>query len=349
MTNLDISVYQAAFQDTTNPAVITDGNLVIREVNSAFLNVTGYNRCDVIGQTPDVIFEDQQVFEELIEELTNTGRWEGEFKLRTKNGQNIYGQGSAFAIRNENGDITAFSGSFTDLTERKQYEDTLKILNRVLRHNLKNDANVIQGYITAVRDNLDDDKPQLKEFLAKATNKVDSLLDHSDTARSLQSLISDEEYDNVRPMDIEQIVEKQLRTARVNYPQASLSYESTDEGNVCILADDAIYEVFTAVIENAVEHNDKETPTVTLKINADEDFVTIAVVDNGPGIPEDRQDVIFGREERNQLHHGRGFSLFFVDNVLQKYHGNVWVENNDSKDGTTFYLKLPRTMELPNE
>lgn len=342
MTDIDTSVYKVAFQKTNNPAIITDPDFTIRDVNPAFLEFTGYDRNEIIGKTPNVVFHQQDIYLNMADNLLNGDRWDGSFEATTKAGRTVYGRGSAFPVNDANGDPQAYAGFFTDLTERKQYEDTLKILNRVLRHNLKNDANVILGYITTVRDELDDDRTDLKRFLSKSESKIHSLLNHSDTARNLQSLLSEDTKGNVRPVRIDKIVERQVRSAQSDFSNADFSFDTQPDKYVYGVADDSIHEVLDALFENAVQHNTNDNPTVNVSVETDDHFVTISVTDNGPGIPDDRKNIIFGREEHDQLHHGQGFSLFFVDNVVEKYNGNIWVENNDNKPGATFYLKLPR-------
>jgi PAS domain S-box-containing protein len=347
MTDIDVGVYEVAFEETNNPAIITDPNFIVRDVNQALLDFTGYERDEIIDQPPTSVFSNEDTYSELITTLSEDERWTGNFEAQTKSGVTVHGRGSAFPITNDNGDVEAYAGFFTDLTQRKQYEDTLKILNRVLRHNLKNDANVILGYITTVRDELNDDT--LESFLSQAESKINSLLNHSDTARNLQTLLSGETRENIRPVRIDAIIDSQIRSANSQFQNADIQFtDRPDDDYVFALADDSIYEILMALLENGVQHNTKDDPAISVGLDVGDDFVTVRIRDNGPGIAKDRQDIIFGREEKDQLHHGQGFSLFFVDKVVQKYSGNIWVENNSDGDGATFYLNLPRPDETPD-
>lgn len=346
MTDIDLDVYKATFDETNNPALVTDTNFIIQDINQAFVDFSGYEKEDIIGETPDVVFHEESIYTEMATQLAKGERWEGGFEATTKAGRAVYGRGSAFPIEDDDGNLKSYAGVFTDLTERKRYEDTLKIVNRVLRHNLKNDANVILGYITTVREQLNND--ELDGFLGKAEAKVDSLLNHSDTARNLQTLLSGTDQETIQPVRIDTVIESEIRSAKTQYEDATITFVNPPESYVFALADESIYEILIALFENAIHHNDTENPRLDVSLETDPDFVTIRVKDNGPGIAEGRKDIIFGREERDQLHHGQGFSLFFVDNVIQKYKGDIWVENNSDQDGASFYVKLPRPDETPS-
>ncbi len=127
-----------------------------------------------------------------------------------------------------------------------------------------------------------------------------------------------------------------------SYSSAS---SSTGSGSI-VAADDAVGVAFEAVFTNAVEHNDSSVPRANFHLETEGSHATVEVEDNGPGVPEDEHDLIFGREEVSPLHHGQGLDLFFVDHLMEKYGGNVWVEDGD--DGALFKLRF-RTVELSDE
>ncbi|MFW6318047.1 MAG: histidine kinase N-terminal 7TM domain-containing protein, partial [Halorubrum sp.] len=70
----------------------------------------------------------------------------------------------------------------TDVTESRRYEQRLQVLNRVLRHDLKNDTNVIGGYADLLRDHVDEGGD---EYLDIIDRKVETLTHLSDQAREI--------------------------------------------------------------------------------------------------------------------------------------------------------------------
>jgi K+-sensing histidine kinase KdpD len=65
----------------------------------------------------------------------------------------------------------------------------------------------------------------------------------------------------------------------------------------------------------------------------------IRVRDNGPGVPPEQEDLVFGREDIDVVHHGTGLGLFLVDSIVSNYDGTVWIEENDP-EGAVFAIRL---------
>jgi len=70
----------------------------------------------------------------------------------------------------------------TDVTEIRRSEQRLQVLNRVLRHDLKNDTNVIGGYANLLRNHVDEEGD---DYLDIIDRKVETLTHLSDQAREI--------------------------------------------------------------------------------------------------------------------------------------------------------------------
>ncbi len=332
MGRTDPSIYKTAFRETKNPAIITDENFVVRDVNEACVDFTGYSRDELVADTPLKLFSEPEIYEEMIKSLADGEPWVGGFETTTKDGRMIYGRGSCVRIEID-GELRGYAGFFSDLTERRQYEQSLRILNRVLRHNLRNDANVVLGHIDLAIEKMDN--KEVCQSLSTARKRIDSIVKYAETARNLDELLSERTAPSLSPVHLDELLRAKLETVRERYPDAEFV---TELGNspTFVAADDAIGTAVEALFENAVEHNDATTPTVTVRLETEAPHVTLTVADNGPGIPDDQHDLIFGREEVSPLHHGQGLDLFFVDRLIEKYGGDIWVEDGD--EGAVFKL-----------
>jgi signal transduction histidine kinase len=106
----------------------------------------------------------------------------------------------------------------------------------------------------------------------------------------------------------------------------------------------AIQQALINLLDNALKFSPPET-TVELVIRQETDFLTIAIRDQGPGIPEQEQRAIFERFYRlgNELRRetpGTGIGLSIVKHIAEAHGGSVSVRNSQP-DGATFTLKLP--------
>lgn len=330
------AIYKGAFERIGTPSFIADTNFIIRDMNEAGLAFTGYEYDEIVGEPATVVASDEGVYIEIVETLVDGETWSGDFELRTRDDNTVIGQGSAAPIIVE-GETRAFVAVFIDKTKERQYQNTSEVLNRLLRHDLRNDLNALYGYIQQVRLRTDDE--EALTYLDNAKEKVNQIISKSERARELRDYLTRTYEAANQPVQLDHALHEALMENIREFDGAEFYFEDIPE--VTVLADQLLSTILDAVIENAVVHNDSDRPVVKVEVDEREREVVVSVSDNGPGVPAGREDLIFGREEVDQLHHGSGVSLFFVDNVLQSYHGDIWVESGES-EGATFKIELQR-------
>lgn len=108
--------------------MVTDAQGKILRVNPAFTQMTGYSIEEVVGQSPAILKSGQHdaaYYQQMYDSLANMGYWEGEIWNRRKNGE-IYPEWLVVsAVRDGDGVITNYVGSFTDISERKAAEEKI--------------------------------------------------------------------------------------------------------------------------------------------------------------------------------------------------------------------------------
>ncbi|QLG61218.1 sensor histidine kinase [Halorarum salinum] len=333
-------LHRRAFREIANPAIIADTGFIVTDVNDAILELTGYERPELVGSTPLMLVDDDAVYEEIIDALSAGKSWVGDFESTTKDGRLVYGRGSATPLVLD-GETRGYVVVFTDMTRHRRYEESLRILNRVLRHNLRNDANVVLGHVERVAEAVSD--PTLTESLDTAANRVEDMLGRARTTRRFGGILTGGDSDSLEPTDLASAVGDALED--VPTQQVVVSVSGT-EGPVEVLADDMLVPALRAVVENAVEHNDKTVPRVDVGVSETDEHVVLSIADNGPGIDPRRHEQVLGRNERTQVDHGEGLSLFFVDRLMEMYGGVVDVRSNEPR-GTVFDLHFRRPGSPP--
>lgn len=111
----------------------------------------------------------------------------------------------------------------------------------------------------------------------------------------------------------------------------------------------ALREVFANLVSNAVHHLDKSDGQVRIEHQSSAESHTFAVIDNGPGVPLDKQPHIFNPFFRagTGQHDGKGLGLYFVRRIVEEHGGRVWVEPADN-GGSRFLFSLPVDGRRPN-
>ncbi|PSQ04674.1 hypothetical protein BRC97_10620 [Halobacteriales archaeon QS_6_71_20] len=339
MPTIEPHLYREAFRETVDPTVIADTDLVITDANAAARELTGRSREELVGSTPRR-FVDDDVYEEIVETVRDGDPWIGEFECTSTNGRVAYARGSVSPLVVD-GRTRGYVAVFADTTRNRRYEESLRILNRVLRHNLRNDANVVLGHIERVADEVADrvDPPEvtgLLDSLDTASDRIDDMLDRARTTRRFSGVLAGDNG-TLRPVDLATAVEDAVADA----PTAGVEVADEVSGPVPVIADEMLSAALHAVVENAVEHNDSSEPRLTLAVTEHREGVVLSVADNGPGIDPSRYDEIFGNGEHTQVEHGEGLSLFFVHRLMELYGGGVSVRPNEP-EGTVFDLRFRR-------
>ncbi|WP_323674972.1 histidine kinase N-terminal 7TM domain-containing protein [Halorubellus sp. PRR65] len=232
-------------------------------------------------------------------------------------------------------DITEMKHRERELEERENQLNLLrKVLSRVLRHNIRNKLVTIRGNAADIHERSDDAfARERSEWIADAG---DSLLAISEKARTVESIVDDAD-DAVR-LDLADVAARAVDEYREDYPETTFAVDATAAPTVR-----AIPGLETAVgylVENAAEHNDPPDPRVTVRVAATDDGPALAVVDNGPGIPDHELDVL-GENEETALAHSDGIGLWVVKWSVDASNATLTFDVDDG--GTTVTVAFDAT------
>ncbi|WP_380676805.1 sensor histidine kinase [Salinigranum sp. GCM10025319] len=232
---------------------------------------------------------------------------------------------------------TGFDELLDELAEREHALERrgqrLDVLNRVLRHNLRNDLGVILGYADMLRDAESADTRSAAELVHQ---RATTLVEVAEKARETQGLMADRSTDPGR-IDIGSALHEAIEDLDVRFP--AVRFDVDVPTSAYAVAIPRITAALRNVCENACEHNDAETPRVDVSLaSLGEDRLRISVADNGPGIPSHEVDVL-RRGHETQLDHGSGLGLWLVQWAVDGSGGVLAVESNDPR-GTVVTIDL---------
>lgn len=210
----------------------------------------------------------------------------------------------------------------------------LSVLNRVLRHDVRNKTNVVLGYAQLLEDTAAD-----RDAVAAIENAARSLTEIADRARRVQSIVEEE---SPHPVDLTACLEELLVDWRDQYPDARLSADVADGATVETYP--AIRIALAALLENAIEHDPRPESECELDVSVrwpptQAGVVEVHIADNGPGIPDGEQ-IVFSDEPETQLGHSRGTSLWLTRWVVEESGGELTVDSAAST-GTHIQIRLP--------
>jgi len=126
----ELRIAAAAFESQEG-MMVTDANKVILKVNRAFTEITGYTAEEVVGQTPKFLRSDRHnegFYRAMWESIHQAGGWQGEVWDRRKNGEIYPIWLTITAVKSDNGIVTHYVGTHTDITERKAADEQIAFL-----------------------------------------------------------------------------------------------------------------------------------------------------------------------------------------------------------------------------
>ena len=341
----ELRQFREAADASGHAIYITDTDGTIEYVNPTFEEITGYSREEIVGETPAVLQSgecDEKFYEELWETLLAGEKWNHEMVDETKAGERVVLEQTISPVVTEDGAVKKFVAVAQDITDRKRYEkrlesqrDDLELLNQVVRHDIRNDLQLVKGYADMLKESVTEEAYGDLETVREA---VENAIDLTGSARDLADVMlqSDSETTTV---DLGSTLQQQVRELRAEHPNAEIRLEEPLP-ETAVTADSMLGSVFRNLLNNAIQHNDKDTPEVAVAVGREDGSVRVRVADNGPGVPDGQKAEIFGKGEKGLDSAGTGIGLYLVQSLVDSYGGDTRVEDNDPT-GAVFVVTLP--------
>ncbi|MFB6178456.1 MAG: ATP-binding protein, partial [Halorientalis sp.] len=325
------------FESASDALLLVDPDAdAIVDCNERAATILGYDDPSALQSVApsEICREDPTNYQRLVEavERDGRGRIEGLTCLRRDGGQ-IPTEVTASTI--ELGGEAIIIASLRDISDRQRREQALDVFNRVLRHNIRNDMNVVIGHASLIETDVTDD--DLAESAAEIRRTGEKLTDLGEKARTVQKL--DDRQTDREQVDIRSLLDRVARSVEAAYPEASIDIEGPATADAAV---DSTVDVATReLLENAIVHVSADQPTVSVSLSPvdDEHRLAVTISDEGAGLPPQDCAVLEGESE-TPLSHGSGLGLWLTNWVVTSNGGTVSVvESGD--DGTTVRLAFP--------
>lgn len=216
-----------------------------------------------------------------------------------------------------------------DVTEDRRREQRLDVLNRVLRHNLRNDLNVVYGFAEQLEAN--------EEYDSKAVelikDRTQSLLSTGEKARAIEAFL---DRDQTGTVNVATLLDHEVERLRKRYDDVEVTVRSLPEETHC---QRGVSAVVRDLLENAAQHNTSNSPAVRVTARRHGQELVIEISDNGPGLPENERVVLESGQE-TPLEHGSGLGLWLVAWGIRELNGVVEFDDSD-EEGCTVIVRVP--------
>lgn len=221
-----------------------------------------------------------------------------------------------------------------DITEKKLRTQQIRILDRTLRHTIRNDMNVIRGYAETIES---ESSGEVAEYAQHIIEFSDSMLAMTERERNITELLSKNSVP--RSTDIGLLVANLLNRASSEYP--SIEFKENIEPDSFARATDEIGVAIDELIANAIRYAKDSNPIVDVHVTQSEEAIEVRVSDNGPEIPVIDRAILDGEEDIDQLSHGSGLCFWLVYLAVRESNGEVEYRRRD-EGGNELIIDLPR-------
>jgi len=320
----------------------------ILEVNERTEELLGYTESELVDQPIETIHPSEETdrYREKFAETVAKGRIQfskfddgTQIYLCAKDGERIPVDICAKVI-DKTTDPVLF-GVARDISEMKAYESEIEqlagelaVVNRVIRHDIRNDMAVISGWIDQLYGDLEEPPEELFERLRR---KSQSVIELTDTVKDYVEMIEGDAEATLESVLINDIVETEIAAIEQAYDEVHVSAEEIPTQPV--IANSLLASVFRNLFHNAVQHNDKPVAEIEVTVEDRAETIVIKVGDNGPGISEARRATIFGKGNKGLESSGTGIGLYLIGELTDTFGGDVWISDNEP-EGTVFSVEL---------
>ncbi|UTF52093.1 histidine kinase N-terminal 7TM domain-containing protein [Natronosalvus rutilus] len=333
--------YQSMIEKSPNVVATVDESWTLRYASPSITRVLGYEPARLVGRSllEYVHPDDREDVRELRSQVREQSRT-GSVQHRVRH---VDGTWSLFRTMIE--PLFDGAGEFvvtgTDVTGERIYEQRLQVLNRVLRHDVKNNVNVITGYAGLLEDHVDADG---ESYLETIEEKATALAELSELARDVDMVLHGEA--DHRTVDMAAAVDAATERLQRRYDDAAVTVDvdidvDVDDNEKALALVNPLYSsAIDNVLKNAVEHSDRSTPSIEVTVDQTETTVDVIIADDGPGIPAVEQEVLTAGRETS-LEHASGLGLWLVNWVVARSGGDVEFAENEPR-GSIVRLQFPR-------
>jgi len=321
--------------------------------NDAICRQLGYSREDLMGmnyRTYTSPEEAKRVFQ-IYNQIYLTGKPNEMFRAEQirKDGKRISVEYSAFALRNDSGEIIGFRGVGRDITERKAVEQQVLMTNKLasigelasgVAHELNNPLTAVMGYAQLLVDN-NDVPPHVKSDLDKVYQESQR------AAKIVQNLLSFAR--RRRPektyFDVNDLVQRTLELRSYELKTTNISvYVNLGPDLPEIKADyHQIQQIIMNILINAEQalSEARRRGKITMTTSAADGRIRISIADNGHGILKDNISKIFDPFfTTKEVGKGTGLGLSVCHGIVTAHGGKIYVESERGR-GSTFIVELP--------
>ncbi len=360
--------YRQIFEADLSGFFIANPSGKVLLCNQVFAGILGFTSvAEVVGRNIATFYRKTDAWAGVVGTLWDGKKIENsEMELLRCDGEVVHILCNGIGRIDDQGQLLEIQGHMMDISKQKHLEmklvraqkmEAIGLMAGGVAHDLNNILSGIINYPELMLAKLDTDSPlrkplqSIKESGLRAAAVVADLLTVARGAANVR------EVHNIHEMAIEYLNSPECSRLRALYPNIAIRLQSLTQNASILCSPVHIKKCFMNLVTNAVEaienvglvqlviREEQKTDGEDGEVESQE-YVTIEVIDDGPGISEKDRERIFEPFYTKKVmgKSGTGLGLAVVWNTVQDHGGKIQVTSGSQ--GTAFRLLFPRQEKL---
>lgn len=357
-----VEEYEHLFNSVTEAIYIQSESGVFLAVNDVVLTMYGYEREELLGQTPELLADPEHLDLEALHTVlasafagqVQTFEWWG----RRRSGEvfpkevvlkpgHFGGQKVVIAMAREISERQQADARLQAAVLRQAESERLRALGQLaagVAHDFNNALTAILGFADAMKDRIDD-----RNFMLRGLDVIQQAgRGAAATVRRIQVFARDRRLTEMRALDLGQVVADAVEMTRPRWDRDAgargvpleVHVTSGDE-TLCVTGNDGeLREVIVNLIFNAIDAM-PDGGVIEVETQAVNELIVVAVRDHGEGISSHAIKKIFEPFFSTKGPDGTGLGLSVSHGIIRRHGGEVRVKS-ELGEGSVFSLELPR-------
>ncbi|PKP48651.1 MAG: hypothetical protein CVT94_07720 [Bacteroidetes bacterium HGW-Bacteroidetes-11] len=341
-----------------------DEEFIINSWSSGSTKIFGYEPDEVIGESFNIIFTEEDLKNGIpkreIETALKEGRATDNRWHIAKDKSLFYAYGLIFPLTGIDGEMLGYVKILRNLTEKKQSDDAIKryvkeleelnthkeSVMAILSHDLRSPLTAIIGVTKFLKEHFHKMTPEavqeMLDLLYKSSTDELEMLDYLvEWARIKYA----SDVFTPTKLNLTQYIDRVIDTFKEAATLKAINLHREIEENTTVFADGKmLISIIQNIVSNAIKHTGNRG-TITVSAKCSDDKIIVQIKDTGVGMSKEITDQLFTHQmktlsEARKKNKGAGIGLLLVKGFLEKNNGEIWVESIEG-EGSSFYFTLP--------
>jgi len=332
---------------------------VFSQVNDVLLEYTGYSEEEFLNMnfTELLTEESLNLFIDRMEKVRKGERIPNaaEFEIITKDGRHLWVLIMAkwFYENNVRTKATVIAHNITETRENEQLRAEMarkrSEFMAITSHELRTPLAIIKGYLDILHSKRGEmTEEEIESSFMRVNKNVERLEDLITSVSELTRIERGIFSLNLETIDLQKwLTEIMLPYKDILGTSFTFTYDNDQNPTTLELDQNRMTQVLSNLIQNAINHTPLKNRKITVKcLTQLTGKIRITVMDNGAGIPKNKQEEIFEpfiSIPSQYSVQGTGIGLYISRIIIEGHEGKLWAENGgiDGK-GSTFTLEIPK-------